>query len=96
MTFTQARKAAHRRISAAWTAARIGQFTGALLIAGGVAALALGHLAGAWAGLTGLVMVSTFRAHPPGVLAIAARTGARGRGAGSGKRCPRVRRRPGR
>lgn len=34
MTFTQPQEAPHRRISAA----RIGQFTGALLIAGGVAA----------------------------------------------------------
>jgi hypothetical protein len=53
---------ARRRARVAHSAARIGQLTGALLIAGGVAA-------------TGLVMVSTFPARRPGVLAIAAHSG---------------------
>ena len=85
MTLTGTQKALHRRTYAGSTATRIGQFTGALLALGGVAALVPRHLTGAWAGLTGLVMASTFRAHPPGRLAIAARaTGPGGRGSGGG------------
>ena len=65
MTFTWPLKASHRRAQTA-PAASIGQFTGALLGAGGVAA-------------TGLVMVSTFPAQPRGLLAIAAHNRPRGR-----------------
>ena len=54
------------------TAARIGQYTGALLIAGGVALLALGYLAGIPAGLVGLLMVGASRAQARQVLAITA------------------------
>jgi hypothetical protein len=95
MAFTQTQEVPHRRISAARIAAGIGQFTGALLIAGGVAALLPGHLGGAWAGLAGLVMVAAFRGHPPGVPAIAGHARVRGGGAGTPKRHPWVRRRPG-
>jgi hypothetical protein len=66
MTFTWPLKASHRRAQAAPSAASIGQSTGALLGAGGVAA-------------TGLVMVSTFPAQPRGLLAIAAHNRPRGR-----------------
>jgi hypothetical protein len=96
MTFPQTQEAPHRRISAAWTAAGIGQFTGALLIVGGAAALVLGHLAGAWAGLTGLVMAGAFGAHLPGGLAMTTHARARGGGTGPPKRYRWVRRRPGR
>ena len=71
MSLISTPKAPHHRARGRADAARIGQFTGALLIVGGAAALALGHLAGAWAGLIGLVMVSTYLKHPRGVLAIA-------------------------
>jgi Zn-dependent protease len=54
------------------TAARIGQYTGALLIAGGVALLALGYLAGIPAGLVGLLMVGASRAQARQVLAVTA------------------------
>jgi len=67
MTFTWPLKASHRRAQAAPSAASIGQFTGAPLITGGVAA-------------TGLVMVSTFPAQPRGLLAIAAHNRPCGRG----------------
>jgi hypothetical protein len=87
MTLTQTQEVPHRGARETSTAARIGQFTGALLAAGGVATLALRHHNGVWAGLTGLVMVSTFRAHPRGVLAIAAH--------GESRSYPAVRRRPG-
>jgi hypothetical protein len=104
MTLTQAQEAPHRRTHAALTATRIGQFTGALLALGGVAALALRHFSRAWARLTGLVMASTFRAHPPGLLAITAHGAGGADDAWTGKsqassrdfpRYPWVRRRPG-
>ncbi len=65
------------RARAAVTAARAGQVAGALLIAGGVAALALGYLGGIWAGLAGLAMVSASRAQAREVLAITALAGLR-------------------
>jgi hypothetical protein len=71
MTLTQKQEVPHRRARETSTAAKIGQFTGALLGAGGVAAPALRRRNGVWAG-PGLVMASTIRAHPRGVLAIAA------------------------
>ncbi|MBO0774605.1 MAG: hypothetical protein J2P35_24405, partial [Actinobacteria bacterium] len=52
--------------------ARIGQFTGALLIAGGVALLALGYLAGIPAGLIGLMMAGASRGQAREVMAITA------------------------
>ena len=87
MTLTQKQEVPHRRAYETSTAARTGQFTGALLVASGVAALALRRHNGVWAGLTGLVMASIFRAHPRSVLAIAPH-----REPGSH---PAVRRRPG-
>ena len=72
MTLTQKQEVPHRHAHQTSAAAGIGQFTGALLVAGGVAALALRRHNAVWAGLTGLVMVSTSQAHPRGVLAIAA------------------------
>jgi Zn-dependent protease len=54
------------------TSARIGQFTGALLIAGGVALLALGYLAGIPAGLIGLMMAGASRGQAREVRAITA------------------------
>jgi hypothetical protein len=72
MTLLRKQEVPHRRARETSTAAKTGQFTGALLVAGGVAALALRRHNGIWAGLTGLVMASTLRAHPRGVLAIAA------------------------
>jgi Zn-dependent protease len=63
------------RARAAITAARAGQFTGALLIAGGVTMLALGYLDGIWPGLIGLAMVSASRAQAREVLAITALAG---------------------
>lgn len=66
MTFNWPLKASHRRAQTALSAASIGQSTGALLLAGGVAA-------------TGLVMVSTFPAQRRGLLAIAAHNRPRGR-----------------
>ena len=65
------------RARAAVAAGRIGQFTGALLIAGGVAMLALGYLAGILAGLVGLMMVTVSRAQVREVLAITALAGLR-------------------
>ncbi len=44
------------------TAARFGQVSGAILVAAGVTALALGHLTGLWFGLMGLLMVGASRA----------------------------------
>jgi hypothetical protein len=77
MTLSQTQQAPHRRARAVSSAVRDGQFTGALLTAGGVATPELGHRDGAWAGPpAGLVMLSTFRARPGGVLAIAADSGA--------------------
>lgn len=60
---------------AAVTAARTGQLTGALLVAGGVAALALGYLDGIWAGLIGLAMIAASRAQARSVLAVTALAG---------------------
>jgi Zn-dependent protease len=65
------------RARAAVTAARVGQFTGALLTAGGIALFALGYANGAWAGLMGLLMVGASRAQAREVLTIAALTGLR-------------------
>jgi len=63
------------RARAAITAARAGQAAGVLLLAGGVTALALGYLDGIWAGLIGLVMISTARAQAREVQAITALAG---------------------
>ncbi|MDR0343486.1 MAG: hypothetical protein LBI49_10240, partial [Nocardiopsaceae bacterium] len=60
------------RARATLTSARIGQVTGALLIAGGVASLALGYLAGIPAGLIGLMMAGASRGQAREVLAITA------------------------
>jgi len=65
------------RARAAVTAARAGQFAGALLIAGGVAALALGYLGGIWLGLIGLAMLGASRAQAREVLAVTALAGLR-------------------
>ena len=87
---------------AAITAARVGQFAGVLLIAGGVTALALGYLVdGIWPGLIGLAMISASRAqarevhghHGPGGPARARRSPAvrlrHGRHSRAGRRCSR-------
>jgi Zn-dependent protease len=50
------------RARAAITAARVGQIAGAVLLTGGVTALALGYLDGIWAALIGLAMIGTARA----------------------------------
>ena len=63
------------RARAAITAARVGQVAGAVLLAGGVTALALGYLDGIWAGLIGLAMISTARAQAREVQAITALAG---------------------
>jgi Zn-dependent protease len=63
------------RARAAITAARTGQAVGAALLAGGVTALAFGYLDGIWAGLIGLVMISTGRAQAREVQAMAALAG---------------------
>ena len=63
------------RAHAAITAARVGQFAGVLLIAGGVTALALGYLDGIWPALIGLAMISASRAQAREVLAITALAG---------------------
>jgi Zn-dependent protease len=65
------------RARATVTAARTGQFAGALLIAGGVATLALGYLGGIWLGLIGLAMLGSSRAQAREVLAITAMAGLR-------------------
>jgi Zn-dependent protease len=65
------------RARAAVTAARTGQFAGALLIAGGVAVLALGYLGGIWLGLIGLAMLGASRTQAREVLAITALAGLR-------------------
>jgi Zn-dependent protease len=65
------------RARATVTAARTGQFAGALLIAGGVAVLALGYLGGIWLGLIGLAMLGSSRAQAHEVLAITALAGLR-------------------
>jgi Zn-dependent protease len=63
------------RARATVTAARIGQYTGALLAAGGVILLALGYLDGIWAGLTGLVMAGASRAQAQRALTVTALAG---------------------
>lgn len=71
MNFGEVQRAPRRHRARVWGAADgIGQSTGALLITGGGAEPGVGHRAGAWAGLTEGVMVSTGRAHPGGVLTI--------------------------
>jgi Zn-dependent protease len=65
------------RARAAVTAARTGQVAGILLIAGGVAALALGYLGGIWLGLIGLAMLGASRAQAREVLAVTALAGLR-------------------
>ena len=75
MTLSRTLAVPHRRARPVSSAVRDGQFTGALLTAGGVATPELGHRDGAWAGPAGLVMLSTFKARPGGVLATAADSG---------------------
>jgi len=58
-------------------AARFGQVSGAILTAAGVAALALGYLAGLWFGLMGLLMVVASRAEASQVRTTAALAGVR-------------------
>ena len=58
-------------------AARFGQVSGAILIAAGVTALALGHLTGLWFGLMGLLMVAASRAEASQVRTSAALSGIR-------------------
>jgi Zn-dependent protease len=58
-------------------AARFGQVSGAILIAAGVTALALGHLTGLWVGLMGLLMVAASRAEASQVRTSAALAGVR-------------------
>ena len=58
-------------------AARFGQVTGAILVAAGVTALALGHLTGLWFGLIGLLMVGASRAEASQVRTSAALAGVR-------------------
>jgi Zn-dependent protease len=58
-------------------AARFGQVTGAVLTAGGVTAVALGHLIGIWFALMGLLMVVASRAEATQVLTSAALAGLR-------------------
>ncbi|HUZ35164.1 MAG TPA: site-2 protease family protein [Streptosporangiaceae bacterium] len=60
------------RAQASVTAARAGQFTGALLIVGGGVWLGLGNLAGIWVALIGLAMVRVSRAQAREVLVITA------------------------
>ena len=63
------------RARAAITAARAGQVAGALLLAGGVTALAFGYIDGIWPGLIGLAMIGTARAQAREVQAITALAG---------------------
>jgi Zn-dependent protease len=63
------------RARATITAARVAQIAGALLIAGGVTALAFGYVDGIWPGLIGLVMISTARAQAREAQAITALSG---------------------
>jgi Zn-dependent protease len=64
-------------IRAGLIAARFGQVSGAILIAAGVTALALGHLTGLWFGLMGLLMVGASRAEASQVRTSAALAGVR-------------------
>ena len=65
------------RARGAVVAARVGQVTGALLIAGGVAALAFGYFDGVWAGLLGLAIIAASRVQAREVLAVTAMAGLR-------------------
>lgn len=65
------------RARAAVAAARVGQLTGALLVAGGVALLALGYFDGIWAGLVGMVMAGSSRAQAREAAAVTALAGLR-------------------
>ena len=58
-------------------AARFGQVSGAILVAAGVTALALGHLTGLWLGLVGLLMIGASRAEASQVRTSAALAGVR-------------------
>ncbi len=58
-------------------AARFGQVSGAILTAAGGSALVLGHLAGLWLGLMGLLMVAASRAEASQVRTSAALAGVR-------------------
>ena len=58
-------------------AARFGQVSGAILTTAGVTALALGHLAGLWFGLMGLLMIGASRAEASQVRTSAALAGVR-------------------
>jgi Zn-dependent protease/CBS domain-containing protein len=58
-------------------AARFGQVSGAILVAAGVTALALGHLTGLWFGLMGLLMVGASRAEATQVRTSATLAGVR-------------------
>lgn len=65
------------RARAAVTAGRIGQFTGALLVGGGIALAILGSLTGIALGLIGLMMAAASRAQARQVQAITALAGLR-------------------
>ena len=58
-------------------AARFGQVSGAILTTAGVTALALGHLAGLWFGLMGVLMIGASRAEASQVRTSAALAGVR-------------------
>ncbi len=58
-------------------AARFGQVSGAILTVAGVTALVLGHLAGLWLGLIGLLMIGASRAEASQVRTSAALAGVR-------------------
>jgi Zn-dependent protease len=58
-------------------AARFGQVTGAVLTAGGVTAVVLGHLFGLWIGVMGLLMLAASRAEASQVITSAALAGLR-------------------
>ncbi len=64
-------------IRAGLIAARFGQVCGAILTAGGLTALALGHLAGLWFGLMGLLMAGASRAEASQVRTSAVLAGVR-------------------
>ncbi len=69
------------RAHGAVIAARAGQITGGLVVAGGVTLLVLGYADGIWAGLLGLAMIATSRAQAREVQAITALAGLRVRDA---------------
>jgi Zn-dependent protease/CBS domain-containing protein len=64
-------------IRAGLVAARFGQVSGAVLLAAGVTALALGHLTGLWFGVLGLLMAGASRAEASQVRTSAALLGVR-------------------